>query len=174
MYVADNGYFDADTLDAIDDFYTNLPVGIMDNGVLGAGTPFATQTVRDAFRCGADDAPGKIISISPVSFNTYNARAERVAATPGRGYSVVASRRRRGRNVDISRWRRGAAAAGTWIFRGGVAAAPRPGRGYSAVASRRRRGHDVDIPREVGARLVTAGSRSSWATGWRTRSAARP
>jgi len=71
VYVADNGYFDADTLDAIDDFYTNLPVGIMDNGVLGAGTPFATQTVRDAFRCGADDAPGKIISISPVSFNTF-------------------------------------------------------------------------------------------------------
>ena len=48
-----------------------------------------------------------------------------------RGYSADGSRRRRGRDVDIS-WRR-------------VAAAPRLRRGYSAGGSRRRRGCDVDI-----------------------------
>ena len=53
---------------------------------------------------------------------------DRVAATPRprRGYFSDASRRRRGRDVDISLMHRGDAAAATWRR---VAATPRPRRG---------------------------------------------
>ena len=77
---------------------------------------------------------------------------------------LVESRRRRGRDVDLSRVNRGDAAAATRIYLGRIAATPRPRRGSISGDSRRRRdvGHSV----ETGARL-----RSSCAPSTATRAA---
>ena len=65
----------------------------------------------------------------------------------GSGMGASRPRRESGREPDIPRTGRVAAAAASWIFRGRVASRPRPPAGYSEGGSRRRRGRQLDIPR---------------------------
>ena len=83
---------------------------------------------------------------------------KRVAAAPRLRRGFIRgdkSRRRHGRDVDLSEeTSRGAAAATTRIFRGGrVAARPRPRRGYIRSG---RRGRDADVRKRRGPRYADA------------------
>jgi len=74
IFLADDGYFDEASVDAISNIYATLPTRLMEQGVLGAGTQFCTATCQEAFRCDDDTSQGRILVVTKTSFNVHRRR----------------------------------------------------------------------------------------------------
>jgi len=72
VLVADNGFFDSVSLEAIAAFFDDLPPRLLSDGVL-FGAPFATMTVRDAWRCGEDldSTASSLLMFTDRGFNVF-------------------------------------------------------------------------------------------------------
>ena len=70
VLVADNGFFDGVSLNAIESFFSDLPAHLLSDGVLFEA-PFATMTVRNAFICDDDSSADGILTFTDRSYNTF-------------------------------------------------------------------------------------------------------
>ena len=73
--IADALYLDRTSVSAVHAFFDALPPHLMHNGVLH-DAPFATMTVRDAFKCGADGSAGALLHYTPRGFNVGSQEIE--------------------------------------------------------------------------------------------------
>jgi len=70
VLIADNEWFDDNSLRAIRSFFDDLPPHLLSDGVL-FDAPFATMTVRDAFDCGSDSSAGTLLTFTDRGFNVF-------------------------------------------------------------------------------------------------------
>jgi len=71
VYLADGGFFDEDSVAAIDDWFDSVPTRLAEGFTYGA--PYLTMTARDAFNCGSqrNNPGGAVLVFTARGFNVF-------------------------------------------------------------------------------------------------------